>query len=100
MQMLYVCRSINPHIAPTLDAFRCFPQPASGARTTGQSADYPGAQQQPLSTYAARQMGSTPLAGRSDRSVSGISSFAFQVTSHPLSERRLEVMLTLPFVPA
>lgn len=73
-------RLINPHLAPTLDAFRRAPQPAGSGRATGRSADG-GAQAPPLSTYAARQAGATPLGGRGDRSVSGISSFAFQVQS-------------------
>lgn len=75
-----LCRSINPHITPTLDAFRRAPQPAGSSHATGRSAD--GGTQlppPPLGTYAARQAGATPLGSRSDRSVSGISSFAFQV---------------------
>jgi hypothetical protein len=77
---LGLCRSINPHIAPTLDAFRRTLQPATSGRATGRSCDG-AAQPPPLSTYAPRQPGATPLAGRGDRSVSGISSFAFQVQS-------------------
>ena len=73
-----LCRSINPHIVPTLDAFRRTPQPAGSGRATGRSADV-GAQPPPLSTFTPRQPGSTPLGGHGDRSVSGISSFAFQV---------------------
>jgi hypothetical protein len=79
-----MCSSINPHIAPTLDAFRLAPQPAGGGRATDRSADG-GAQRPQLSTYAPRQMGSTPLGGRGEHSVSGISSFAFQVTTRLLS---------------
>jgi hypothetical protein len=73
--------SINAHIAPTLDAFRRASQPAGGGRATSRSADG-CAQPPPLSTYAARQAGAMPLGGRGDRSVSGISSFAFQVQSN------------------
>ncbi len=59
-------RSINPHVAPTLEAHqrKAAPNGGGGGR---------------LATSAARQPGPTPLGTRSDRAISGISSFAFQV---------------------
>lgn len=65
-------RSINPHIAPTLEAHRTRAPAAAGAPGDGR-----------LATSAARQPGPTPLPARSERAVSGVSSFAFQASLPP-----------------